>query len=95
MITNTIVDLLQRGFTSDFILIDNRLFCKQTLSFFNGNEFDICEVHSFEKEYPGNDQIVVYAIECSANTVKGVLFQIPGSIAREEIIFTKLRKFLR
>ena len=95
MITNTIADLLQRGFTADFILIDSRLFCKQTLCFFNANEFDIREVHSFENEHPGNDQIVVYAIECLANTVKGVLFQNPGAINREEVILTKLRKFLR
>lgn len=94
MITDTIVDLHQRGFTSDFILIDNRLFCKQMLRFFEGNEFEISEVHSFDSGYAGNEQIVVYAIEC-LNKARGTLFQYPGCFSREKIIFTKLRKFWR
>lgn len=51
------------------------------------------QVHSFENEYSDKEPVVIYAIECSANTIKGILFKNPGPFDRQEIVFTKLRKF--
>jgi hypothetical protein len=93
VITDTLTDLHNRGFTSDFILLGDRLLCTQTQCFFSSNEFDIIEVHSFEDDYSDKHQTVVYAIECLANTIKGILFQNPNPFNKQNIVLTKLRKF--
>jgi hypothetical protein len=93
MIENAIADLHRRGFTSSFTLLGKRLFCAQTQSFFNGNQFDIVEVHSFEEDYPDSGQTIVYAIECISNAIKGILFQSPDVRNSQEILSKKLQKF--
>lgn len=93
MINDTIADLHQRGFTSNFTLLGNRLFCSQTQSFFNGNQFDIIEVHSFEDGYLNSEETIVYAIECISNAIKRILFENRGTDISQEILSKKLRKF--
>ncbi len=93
MIKDTITDLHHRGFTSNFTLLGNQLFCAQTQSFFSSHEFDIIEVHSFDDDDSYKKQTFVYAIECFANTIKGVLFETPGEYMKQDIVFKKLRKF--
>lgn len=92
-VTNTIDDLHKRGFTSDFVLLDNRLFCTQTKHFFRGNEFDILEVYSFEDDRSDQEQMVVYAIACMANAIKGLLFQNTNIGGEPGVLLKKLRKF--
>ena len=95
MINDAIADLHQRGFTSNFTLLGNRLFCSQTQRFFNGNQFDIIEVHSFEDGYLNSGQTIVYAIECLSNAIKGILFESCNTHISQEILSKKLRKFWR
>jgi hypothetical protein len=93
MMEEAIADLHRRGFTSSFTLLGNRLFCAQTQSFFNGNQFDIVEVHSFEEDYQDSGQTIIYAIECISNAIKGILFQNPDIRISQEILSKKLQKF--
>jgi hypothetical protein len=93
MITDAIADLHRRGFTSNFTLLGNRLFCSQTQCFFNGNQFDILEVHSFEDDYLNSGQTIVYAVECVSDAIKGILFQNCNTRTSQEILSKKLRKF--
>ncbi|MEP6465874.1 MAG: hypothetical protein ABJB05_06195 [Parafilimonas sp.] len=91
MIVDTIIDLQDRGFTSDFSLLGSRLFCAQMKCFFNSDQFDVIEVHSFESEQSNKEETIVYAIECFANAVKGILFERNSN--HQNVIVTKLRKF--
>lgn len=92
-VEDTIADLHRRGFTLEFVLFDNRLFCAQTRHFFKSNEFNILEVYSFEDDNSDKILTVVYAIECLANTIKGILFQNPDYSYKQDTFFKKLRKF--
>jgi len=85
--------LHRRGFTSNFTLLGNRLFCSQTQLFFTGNQFDILEVHSFEDDYLNSGQTIVYAVECVSNAIKGILFQNLNTRTSQDILSKKLRKF--
>ena len=93
MITDTISDLHQRGFTSYFILLGNQLFCAKTQRFISSTDFEILEVHSFDDSYSDREQTFVYAIECFAKTIKGVLFHNDDTHYKKEILAKKLRKF--
>ena len=55
-IVDAIVDLQTRGYSSDFIVMDNQLFCAQQKIFLRHDEFDINEVYSFQPTQipPGN-----------------------------------------
>ncbi|HEX5555926.1 MAG TPA: hypothetical protein VFX43_21965 [Chitinophagaceae bacterium] len=92
-VKDTIADLHRRGFISDFVLLDNSLFCAQTRHFFNTDEFNILEVHSFGDDYSDKMPTVVYAIECRSNTIKGILFQNPDYSYKQAIFSKKLRQF--
>lgn len=91
-VANTVEGLRQRGFTSEFVLLDNRLFCVQTKQFFCGDEFDILEVYSFESDRSDREQTVVLAVECMA-AIKGLLFQNSCRDEEPYVIIRKLRKF--
>lgn len=93
MIVDTIAELQSRGFTSDFNLLGNRLFCLQTKSFFSSNQFDVLEIYSFDDEHLNKPQTVVYAIECFTNTMKGILLENVKTQDEKGVLITKLRKF--
>ena len=93
MMEEAIAGLHRRGFTSSFTLLGNRLFCAQTQSFFNGNQFNIVEVHSFEEDFLDSGQTIVYAIECLSNAIKGILFESSNTHISQEILSKKLQKF--
>ncbi len=90
MILDTIVDLQNRGFNADFSLLGKQLFCAQTKSFFNSDQFEIIEIYGFDDEYPDREQTTVYAIECFTNNIKGILFQTHNDCS---VLLLKLRKF--
>jgi hypothetical protein len=91
-VASAIEDLHQRGFLSEFVLLDDQLFCAQMKQFFCGDEFDVLEVYSFEDDRADRGQTVVYAIECVTNAIKGLLFQ--NSCPKEPYLLArKLRKF--
>ncbi|HVX26188.1 MAG TPA: hypothetical protein VHB70_07585 [Parafilimonas sp.] len=90
MIVETIIDLQSRGFTSDFNLLGDHLFCAQTKSFFSCDQFDILEVHALDDEYSTNHAIVIYAIECFTGTLKGILFNNNNMM---QPLISKIKKF--
>lgn len=93
MIVDTITDLQSRGFTSNFCLLGNRLFCIQTNSFFSSNQFDVLEIHSFDNEPLNKSQTIIYAIECITNRIKGLLLENLKPQEATGALTEKLRKF--
>jgi hypothetical protein len=91
MILDTIIDLQNRGFTSEFSLLGNRLFCPQTKSFFSADQFDVIEIYGFDDEHSEKEETIVYAIECFANSIKGILCQ--NNSNHQAVLVTKLHKF--
>ena len=91
MIIDTITDLQNRGFTMDFNLLGNKLFCPQTKCFINSDEFDIVEVYSFEDDMVNLSETVLYAIECFAFAAKGILLETGHDNA--SILLSKIKKF--
>ena len=71
-IVDTIVDLQTRGYSSDFIVMDNQLFCAQQKIFLRHDEFDINEVYSF-KPSQTREETVLYGITSEQHAIKGIL----------------------
>lgn len=90
-VANTIADLYARGFNLDFVLLYNRLFCAQTQSFFNINEFDILEIYGLDDDDPRHGQTVIYAIDCRKKLGKGILFH-NTHYGHKDLVFTNLKK---
>ena len=69
-VTQAVSGLKSRGFTLDFNLKENCIFCQDDV--FNPEDFEIVEVYRFEGNTDPADEAIVYAIE-SHNGRKGVL----------------------
>lgn len=91
-LARAIEDLHQRGFISEFVLLDDQLFCTQRKQFFGGDEFDVLEVYSFEDDRTDSSQTVVYAIESVTHAMKGLLWQ-NSCPKKPHLLVRKLRKF--
>src|ERR1700759_1761561 len=94
-ILEAITDLHQRGYSADFNLLGNRLFCSQTKSYLHLNEFDVLEVYRFEDGLRPRGETIVYGIE--GLHIKGILFQTSlalGTIGHE-VLMRKIKKFWR
>lgn len=83
-------DLQKRGFTHDFNLEKDKIYCKQLNMYYRPKEFSITEVYRFEGMSNPDDNSVVYAIETS-NGDKGILVDAYGAYA-ESISEEMLRK---
>ena len=66
-------DLRKRGFTYDFNVDDNCLFCSDNNLKLKPEEFEIVEYHRFEGESDPSDNSIVYAIISNKYNLKGVL----------------------
>ena len=80
--------LKQRGYTIDFNLEHDRIFCHKTPVSLLPSEFEITEVYRFEGDSDPADEAVVYAIE-SRHGLKGVLvngFGISAETIGEEMV---------
>ena len=71
-IVDAIVDLQTRGYSSDFIVMDNQLFCAQQKIFLRHDEFDINEVYNF-KPSQTRQETVLYGIISEQHAIKGIL----------------------
>lgn len=71
---DALVALEDRGFTADFGIINHQLFCSQTKSFFSPQQFDVLEIYRFHDENEGEEESIIYAIECYG-VAKGILLQ--------------------
>lgn len=81
-ITEALNDLKKRGYTIDFNLQFDNIFCEHTNTRFKPSEFEIVEVHRFEGQTDPADEAVVYAIEAKDGR-KGVLVEAYGPYANE------------
>lgn len=81
-VTEAVKGLRQRGYTIDFNLDPNRIFCDKTPVSLTPSEFEITEVYRFEGNSDPADEAIVYAIE-SRHGQKGVLVNGFGVSADE------------
>jgi hypothetical protein len=73
-------DLKKRGYTTDFNLQSNCLYCGATQTSLDPKEFEITEVYRFEGMNDPSDSSILYAIE-SHHGMKGVLVNAYGLYA--------------
>jgi hypothetical protein len=87
-VTEAVKGLRQRGYTIDFNLETDRIYCDKTPLSLAPSEFEITEVYRFEGDSDPADEAVVYAIE-SKKGQKGMLvngFGISADRMGEEMI---------
>ena len=95
----TIVDAIaavhENGFTLDFYILNNKLFCPQSKSFFKAEDFAILEIYAFDAECGLSQENMIYAIECFAERMKGILLQTCGreNDNSHNLLNKKIRKF--
>ncbi|WP_400193724.1 phosphoribosylpyrophosphate synthetase [Hymenobacter sp. B81] len=70
-------DLNRRGYTADFNVVDDRLYCPGLDLSLHPQEFHVREFHRFEGTSDPGDESVVYAIE-SDDGICGVLVSAFG-----------------
>jgi len=71
--------LKKRGFTYDFNVQEDKLYCSEKHCSFNPDEFEVIEFHRFEGESNPADSSIVYAIQSEKNNIKGVLVNAFGA----------------
>ena len=93
-VVDTIADLQKRGYSSDFVVMDNLLFCTQQKLFLRNDEFDINEVHSFPHSSSRNETIL-FGIVSEQHAIKGILLTQPASnkSSMPSVLFKKMGKF--
>jgi hypothetical protein len=93
-VVDKIADLQQRGFSSDFVVMDNQLFCTQQKIFLRNDEFDINEVHSFPHTNSRHETIL-FGITSERHAIKGILLTQPApqNPAVPNVLFKKMGKF--
>ncbi|HEY4286695.1 MAG TPA: hypothetical protein VGN00_06305 [Puia sp.] len=93
-IVDAIVDLQTRGYSSDFIVMDNQLFCAQQKIFLHHDEFDINEVYSFQPSQ-SREETVLYGITSEQHAIKGILLTQPSANKSgvPPVLFKKMGKF--
>ncbi len=87
-VSEAVKGLKQRGFSTDFNLGFDHIYCHETPISLKPSEFEITEVYRFEGDSDPADEAVVYAIE-SKKGEKGILvngFGISADGASEEMI---------
>lgn len=71
-------DLQKKGFTYDFNLRQDCIYCSSEQQSFQPHEFEIREVHRFEEMSDPSENAVVYAIESPGHGIKGTLVNAYG-----------------
>lgn len=82
-LSETINGLVKAGYTLDFNIQQECLFCHQTNTVLSPEEFQIDKLYRFEGETNPEDESVVYAISSKKYAVKGVLVNGYGISADE------------
>jgi len=92
-LSETINGLKQEGYTLDFNISKERIFCHLTNAEFSPEDFEIDKVFRFEGASNHDDQAVLYAISSGKFSVKGVLINGYGISADEvtDAIISKLK----
>ncbi len=75
-------DLRKRGYTTDFNINKDCIYCGATQTSLDPDEFEITEIHRFEGMNDPSDNTILYAIE-SHHGIKGVLVNAYGIYSDE------------
>ena len=70
-------DLKKRGFTHDFNLEKDRIYCTNLKMYYRPKEFNVLEFYRFEGMSNPDDNAILYAVETSTGD-KGVLVDAYG-----------------
>ena len=81
-LVEAINDLKAEGYTWDFNLESDRLYCKELSQGFFPDEFEVVEYHRFEGESNPADSSILFAIK-TKDGKKGVLLDAYGAYAGE------------
>lgn len=76
--------LRERGYTCDFELIDDKLFCRKCDKYFTSDELVIERVYRFEGNSNPDDMAVLYGVRAS-NGMKGVIIDAYGTYDDDEL----------
>jgi hypothetical protein len=74
-IVDAIIDLQTRGYLFDFSPLRNKLFCAQQKCFFDPEDFDVLEKHSFQSDALPGKGTIVYGIESLSYGLRGILLK--------------------
>lgn len=71
-------DLKKRGFTHDFNIEQDKIYCTNLKMYYHPKEFNVLEFYRFEGMSDPDDSSVLYAVETSTGD-KGVLVDAYGA----------------
>lgn len=77
-IVEALNDLQKRGYKYNFNLKGDCIYCQETGTSLNPDEFEIVEFYRFEGDSNPSDNAIVYAIESNKHNLKGVLIDAYG-----------------
>ena len=82
-VTEAISDLQQRGYTHNFNIRKDCLFCDERDVHLKPADFEVDEVYRFEGNSDPGDENIVYAISSRDHSIQGVLMNAFGVYAEE------------
>lgn len=82
-VSESLTDLKERGFTTDFNLAFDYIKCNETGLCLSPSQFEIVEHFRFEGNTDPADEAVVYAIASKDNSMKGVLVSAYGMYSEQ------------
>lgn len=80
-VSEAVNDLAKRGYTYNFVLNKDSIFCNSQNLALKPEEFHIDEIYRFEGETDPADEAIVYAISSEKPAIKGVLVNAFGMYA--------------
>lgn len=80
-VSEAVNDLAKRGYTYNFILNNDCVFCDLHNIALKPEEFHIDEIYRFEGETDPADETIVYAVSSEKPAVKGILVNAFGMYA--------------
>lgn len=80
-VTEAITDLSNRGYTAEFTLKPDCLYCQDKQVQLNPNQFNIDELYRFEGNTDPADETILYAVSSTDGSLKGTLVNAYGTYA--------------
>src|SRR3954454_2188427 len=80
-VTEAVTDLNKRGYTAEFTLKPDCLYCLDRQIRLNANQFTIDELYRFEGNTDPADETIVFAISATDGSIKGTLVNAYGMYA--------------
>ena len=80
-VVEALAGLKAKGFTLDFTIILDKIFCAEMNLTLNPNDFEIQEFYRFEGDTNPSDEDIVFAIKSKDGQIKGCLSSAYGTYA--------------